>query len=134
MDKNIRPLSLNRVNYSNGKFLYPWGKLYSEFPTLQAVQSGKFSTLSRGALGVSLDSPIITDRCSYTYNTIQYNTIQYNTIQYNTIQYNTIQYNTIQYNTIQYNTIQYNTIHYNTIQYNTILMFIQVTPHHCSGC
>ena len=40
--------SLNNVHYSNEKFPYPRGKLYSEFPTPRAVQSGKSPTLSLG--------------------------------------------------------------------------------------
>ena len=32
-----RPPGLNMVNYSNGKFPYPRGKLYSEFSTPRAV-------------------------------------------------------------------------------------------------
>ena len=48
----------NGCNYSNRKFPYPRGKLYSEFPTPGAVRSGKSPTLSRGTLGVSLDNPI----------------------------------------------------------------------------
>ena len=54
----LRPPGLNGVNYSNGKFPLPPGKLYSKFPTPRAVQSGKSPTQPGGTLRVSLDSPI----------------------------------------------------------------------------
>ena len=58
---SIKTSSLNMVNYSNGKFPYPMEKLYSEFHTPRAVQSGKSPTLSEGGGGglrVSLDGSI----------------------------------------------------------------------------
>ena len=52
-----RPPGLNTVNYSNRKFPYSRRKLYSEFPTPRAVQSGKSLTLTRGASEFHLINP-----------------------------------------------------------------------------
>ena len=61
---------LNSVNYSNGNSPYSWEKLYSEFPSPRAVQSGKCPTFSQrwGSLVISVDRRIITN---YPVNRVQ---------------------------------------------------------------